>query len=227
MASTTTTANLGSTRVHKATLTQRGVLPEIDDNNVDTSQPRFYMYFNFHRDGVLMFTGDNIEAEYPFRDRRRTTLEIPRCVLDDPILCSRYLWHALPWVNNILDAPVVRLLVGKMGSYAFRAARSGNFSGFQLVSTLKVLVSETVVVEESECEGVSESVLEKLAAESFYAGNGETNEHDNCVICLDEFSGETALTRMPCSHVFHQSCLFRWLRNSNSCPLCREKVDQD
>ncbi|KAJ8772114.1 hypothetical protein K2173_027291 [Erythroxylum novogranatense] len=210
MASTTTIANLGSTRVHKATLTQRGVLPEIDDNNVDTSQPRFYMYFNFHRDGVLMFTGDNIEAEYPFRDRRRTTLEILAAFLTiQSYALATCGMRFLGWVRTLSEL------------------RGLATSGFQLVSTLKVLVSETVVVEESECEGVSESVLEKLAAESFYAGNGETNEHDNCVICLDEFSGETALTRMPCSHVFHQSCLFRWLRNSNSCPLCREKVDQD
>ncbi|XP_072965824.1 uncharacterized protein [Typha angustifolia] len=43
----------------------------------------------------------------------------------------------------------------------------------------------------------------------------------NCVICLDDFVPESQLRKTPCSHVFHESCLSRWLQESRACPLCR------
>ncbi|XP_059654496.1 putative RING-H2 finger protein ATL49 [Cornus florida] len=46
----------------------------------------------------------------------------------------------------------------------------------------------------------------------------------SCAICLEEFSDEQSLTRMPCSHLFHGDCITRWLHTSHSCPLCRFKM---
>ncbi|CAK8579665.1 unnamed protein product [Lathyrus sativus] len=45
-----------------------------------------------------------------------------------------------------------------------------------------------------------------------------------CSICMDEFDDvdETSkICRMPCSHVFHEQCIVKWLQTSNTCPLCR------
>jgi hypothetical protein len=43
-----------------------------------------------------------------------------------------------------------------------------------------------------------------------------------CCICLDNFSGEEAI-RLACNrkHVFHESCISAWLRDSSTCPVCR------
>jgi len=46
-------------------------------------------------------------------------------------------------------------------------------------------------------------------------------ERQNCVVCLSAFnSGEQAI-RLTCEHVFHDSCITKWLSTSGICPVCR------
>lgn len=43
-----------------------------------------------------------------------------------------------------------------------------------------------------------------------------------CSVCLENFeAGNSKLRMMPCSHYFHEQCIFDWLRVSHVCPLCR------
>lgn len=44
------------------------------------------------------------------------------------------------------------------------------------------------------------------------------NNSDDCAICWDEM--ETA-RKLPCGHLFHNSCLQSWLEQDTSCPICR------
>ena len=46
---------------------------------------------------------------------------------------------------------------------------------------------------------------------------------DGCAVCLEDLEGgdDDKLRAMPCSHCFHQRCIFRWLRVSRVCPCCR------
>jgi hypothetical protein len=66
---------------------------------------------------------------------------------------------------------------------------------------------------------------------------------DDCAICLkaladpaDQDKEEpaaaaaadvemmTRLRAMPCSHIFHQHCIFQWLHRNAVCPLCRHQL---
>uniref|UniRef100_A0A8I6WBL3 RING-type domain-containing protein n=2 Tax=Hordeum vulgare subsp. vulgare TaxID=112509 RepID=A0A8I6WBL3_HORVV len=50
---------------------------------------------------------------------------------------------------------------------------------------------------------------------------GETREQ-GCAVCLEGFvSGGEKLRMMPCSHSFHQRCIFDLLLRSRFCPVCR------
>ncbi|KAL1536217.1 RING-type E3 ubiquitin transferase [Salvia divinorum] len=50
-----------------------------------------------------------------------------------------------------------------------------------------------------------------------------------CSICLSEFEqGDEAMELVDCRHVFHRSCLEKWLRcHLATCPLCRSVVVPD
>ena len=40
-----------------------------------------------------------------------------------------------------------------------------------------------------------------------------------CVICLEDIEEDE--TELPCGHVFHNQCLFEWLAQQDTCPICR------
>lgn len=44
---------------------------------------------------------------------------------------------------------------------------------------------------------------------------------DDCAICWDEMS---SARKLPCSHLFHNSCLRSWLEQDTSCPTCRTSL---
>ena len=55
----------------------------------------------------------------------------------------------------------------------------------------------------------------------------EFGVENSCGVCKDEFNiGEECLS-MPCNHYFHENCLIPWLKQRNSCPICRYELPTD
>ncbi|KAJ8627891.1 hypothetical protein MRB53_021198 [Persea americana] len=50
---------------------------------------------------------------------------------------------------------------------------------------------------------------------------------ESCTVCLEELVEETQLNQLPCLHLFHRDCIIQWLRQSNCCPVCRFKVQEE
>ena len=46
-----------------------------------------------------------------------------------------------------------------------------------------------------------------------------------CAMCLDEMVPDSAVSRLPCGHLFHTACILKWMRYTafrmRTCPLCR------
>lgn len=54
---------------------------------------------------------------------------------------------------------------------------------------------------------------------------GDSEAAEDCAVCLQDFGAEEdTLRAMPCSHAFHQDCIFSWLRVNHVCPLCRHAL---
>jgi hypothetical protein len=48
---------------------------------------------------------------------------------------------------------------------------------------------------------------------------------DECGICYENLNGRKVVRKLNCQHIFHQTCLFEWLKKCSTCPFCRTKVE--
>ena len=52
-------------------------------------------------------------------------------------------------------------------------------------------------------------------------------KEDKCPICLQKYKGTDIIKEFPCKHIFHKNCIFKWLKESNVCPLCKYDITND
>ncbi|CCI42106.1 unnamed protein product [Albugo candida] len=55
----------------------------------------------------------------------------------------------------------------------------------------------------------------------------DININPECAVCKDEFNLAEEARRMPCTHTFHPDCILPWLKQHNSCPICRYELPTD
>jgi len=48
-----------------------------------------------------------------------------------------------------------------------------------------------------------------------------------CCICLEPNNIKDRVKRLPCAHIFHEQCILSWLRNTNTCPVCRYELETE
>ncbi|GJN11087.1 hypothetical protein PR202_ga29253 [Eleusine coracana subsp. coracana] len=71
-------------------------------------------------------------------------------------------------------------------------------------------------------EGLDERAVAAIGAVVY-----DAREHQlpPCAVCLAELrDGEALRLLPPCGHAFHQGCIDTWLRDQDTCPLCRAPV---
>ena len=57
----------------------------------------------------------------------------------------------------------------------------------------------------------------------------EIRNAPRCIICLENLDTNEPLKILECSpghkHIFHRDCVYLWLQNQHTCPLCRAPID--
>jgi E3 ubiquitin-protein ligase RNF115/126 len=67
----------------------------------------------------------------------------------------------------------------------------------------------------------SEDVIGSLADFQISEENKDDSKLQACAICQDSFEVGETIKRLPCEHYFHANCIIPWLKQCNSCPVCR------
>lgn len=75
--------------------------------------------------------------------------------------------------------------------------------------------------EQHQNQGVSEEFLDNLPPM-------KAGKEADCNICLEKVgTNDEKSCELPCGHAFDKSCLSTWLKEHDSCPVCRSKLDQE
>eukprot|EP01132_Coremiostelium_polycephalum_P005130 gene5130-6388_t len=53
------------------------------------------------------------------------------------------------------------------------------------------------------------------------------DKKEDCAVCKDEFQLNDEYIELPCTHIYHPSCILPWLEMHNSCPVCRYELKTD
>ena len=49
----------------------------------------------------------------------------------------------------------------------------------------------------------------------------------DCAVCKDSFEADGGgLHKLPCGHYFHCDCIVPWLKQHNTCPVCRSALTE-
>ena len=48
-----------------------------------------------------------------------------------------------------------------------------------------------------------------------------------CSICCEEYEAQECISRLPCGHFYHPSCVEKWLWKHCTCPTCRYELPTD
>ena len=69
-------------------------------------------------------------------------------------------------------------------------------------------------------QGASEAVVRALPLRTV-----SSSEHvQACPVCLEDMEAGSEVRTLPCNHFFHAACVEGWLKQKNSCPMCREEL---
>ncbi|XP_074574525.1 uncharacterized protein LOC141830970 [Curcuma longa] len=77
--------------------------------------------------------------------------------------------------------------------------------------------------------GLSEDAIRRCLRETIFCSDQTENGHeeDGCPICLEVYKDRDTLGRLNCKHIFHSSCVKKWLQIKNICPICKASAPED
>ncbi|XP_020574418.1 E3 ubiquitin-protein ligase MBR1-like isoform X2 [Phalaenopsis equestris] len=79
--------------------------------------------------------------------------------------------------------------------------------------------------------GLSEDYLTKCLTERLYCSSAsaqdDKDEEACCPICLEEFKDNDSQGLMKCPHVYHFTCIKKWLKLKKTCPVCKAPALDD
>ncbi|XP_064601623.1 uncharacterized protein LOC135467729 [Liolophura sinensis] len=73
-------------------------------------------------------------------------------------------------------------------------------------------------------KGLTKSQINCLPVKKFVPSSGESAQNLECLVCMCEFQKSEDVRILTCFHDFHAGCIDKWLKNNNTCPICRVEV---
>ena len=73
----------------------------------------------------------------------------------------------------------------------------------------------------------SERAIQNLKKIEVQENNINDYKNITCNICLENFEIGNILRILECNHEFHENCIITWLKQNNTCPICRHELESN
>ncbi|CAH1777298.1 unnamed protein product, partial [Owenia fusiformis] len=71
----------------------------------------------------------------------------------------------------------------------------------------------------------AKKAISKIPMKQLKNGDKEIgDEFDQCAVCIEQYKQSEVVRMLPCSHLFHKSCVDPWLQEHRSCPICKMDI---
>ena len=126
--------------------------------------------------------------------------------------------------NDIFDDSF--LSFGAFPGNSFNSNFSSNFTSSFHEPMARIIFFQTMNNEPQGNPPATEEVIHLLKKikmnEKFCKKNEKGDlEYPTCSVCLAETSQGEECLLLPCGHIFHSSCIEKWLKLHDNCPVCR------
>lgn len=124
-----------------------------------------------------------------------------------------YIQGSLP---GMLDFGSLGGLAGNVGDYHFGSS-----------AALDTLLHQLMQADQNNrgTPPASQEVRENLP--KIQISEAQVNQNLECAVCKDVFELHATCAKLPCSHLFCPGCIEPWLKEHNTCPVCRKELPTD
>ncbi|XP_058501387.1 E3 ubiquitin-protein ligase RNF12-B isoform X2 [Solea solea] len=145
---------------------------------------------------------------------------------------SRHMYYphmASSWMSCVLAAvsPAAAFEDDVIGQHRRRGRARGRNATPHLSESLQGNDYEALLAFEERQGSVasrklSRREIQRFPTKSFEGASGGGNTQ--CQICFCDYTDGEKLRILPCFHDYHVKCIDRWLKDNNTCPICRANL---
>ena len=128
-------------------------------------------------------------------------------------------------ISNIAIPTITNLFSPSNNSNNILSFLNNHNNDFQFNNLVNIIMSL-----ESSIHGnppASQRAIDNLPKIEVNKENINNYKDITCNICLEGFGIGNILRVLECQHEFHENCIITWLKNRNTCPVCRHELESN
>lgn len=164
-----------------------------------------------------------LREERNFLDRRMQMRNHPNLQMHDPFE-NRVIRHRTPFQLHRTPEGLLLLqsILGMEGQILPPHLMQGNVD----LNDYEALWELAERIGDAKGSGITEEALQSLSTTQFKSETADTNDVNECRICISDFADGDTITSLPCNHRFHKHCIETWLKRKAVCPICRKDIQE-
>ena len=211
-------------------INQNSITQRINGNNINIINLRQNNILNISSSNSIqnnnLTNNDTIQEEYGIND---TLLFLPSTVNYKKMNTNNIIPNIVNSVggiiSNIAGTSIADFFSSNNANNNILSFLNNHNNDFQFNNLVNIIMSF-----ESSMHGnppASQKAIDNLPKIEVNGDNINKFKDITCNICLEGFQKGNILRVLECKHEFHENCIIKWLKNRNTCPVCRHELESN